>query len=176
MRPGYPVHRPGHARAAACSFAPRGYAPTMSSETTQRDGVPTPRTVEQPDAEASTGDLVRRLSTQLSDLVRGELELARAELTEKGKRAGAGAAGFGAAGVVALFGVGALVAAAIAGLATVLDVWLSALIIGGVLLLVAGILALMGRSQLQRATPPVPEQARDGVKRDVDTVKERMHR
>ena len=148
----------------------------MTSETTQRDGAATPRAVEQPVADASTGDLVRRLSTQLSDLVRGELELARAELTEKGKRAGAGAAGFGAAGVVALFGVGALVAAAIAGLATVLDVWLSALIIGAVLLIVAGILALIGRSQVQRATPPVPEQAVAGVKRDVETVNARMHR
>jgi uncharacterized membrane protein YqjE len=148
----------------------------MTSETTQRDGVPTPRAVEQPVADASTGDLVRRLSTQLSDLVRGELELARTELTEKGKRAGAGAAGFGAAGVVALFGVGALVAAAIAGLATVLDVWLSALIIGGVLLLVAGLLAVMGRSQIRRATPPMPERAVEGVKRDVETVNERMHR
>src|SRR4051794_9535834 len=78
-----------------------------------RTSTPEPRP-----ADASTGELVKRLSTQLSELVRGELELARAELTEKGKRAGAGAGLAGAGGVVALFGVGALIAAAIAGLAT----------------------------------------------------------
>jgi uncharacterized membrane protein YqjE len=120
---------------------------------------------------ASTGELVKRLSTQLSELVRGELELARTELTEKGKRAGAGAGLAGAGGVVALFGVGALIAAAIAALALVVPVWLSALIIGVVLLLVAGLLALAGRKQLRGATPPVPEQAVENVQRDVQTVK-----
>ncbi|HYH29702.1 MAG TPA: phage holin family protein [Pseudonocardia sp.] len=125
---------------------------------------------------ASTGELVQRLSTQLSELVRRELELARAELTAKGKRAGAGAGLAGAGGVVALFGVGALITAAIAGLATVLSVWLSALIIGVVLLLVAGVLALAGRSQLRHAAPPVPEQAVHGVQEDVATVKGAVHR
>jgi hypothetical protein len=125
---------------------------------------------------ATTGELVQRLSTQLSELVRRELELARAELTAKGKRAGAGAGLAGAGGVVALFGVGALIAAAIAGLATVVPVWLSALIIGVVLLLVAGVLALAGRSQLKQATPPVPEQAVQGVQDDVATVKGAVHR
>ena len=125
---------------------------------------------------ASTGELVRRLSTQLSELVRRELELARTELAAKGKRAGAGAGLAGAGGVIALFGVGALVAAAIAGLATILPVWLSALIVGVVLLLVAGVLALAGRSQLQRATPPVPEQAVQGVQDDVAAVKGAVHR
>jgi len=125
---------------------------------------------------ASTGELVKRLSTQLSELVRRELELARAELTAKGKRAGAGAGLAGAGGVVALYGVGALIAAAIAGLATVLPVWLSALIVGVVLLLVAGVLALAGRSQLQQATPPMPEQAVQGVQEDVATVKSAVHR
>jgi hypothetical protein len=78
--------------------------------------------------------------------------------------------------VVALFGVGALVAAAVAGLATVLDVWLAALIVGVLLLVVAGVLALAGRAQLRRAVPPVPEQAVEGVARDVDTVKEAVRR
>jgi uncharacterized membrane protein YqjE len=120
---------------------------------------------------ASTGELVRRLSTQLSDLIRRELELARNELTAKGKRAGAGAGLAGTAGVIALFGVAALIAAAIAGLAIVVPVWLSALIVGVVLLLVGGVLALAGRSQLRRATPPVPQQAVQGVQEDVATVK-----
>lgn len=127
-------------------------------------------------SDVSTGELVRRLSTQLSELFRRELELARTELTAKGKRAGAGAGLAGAGGVVALFGVGALVAAAIAGLATVVPVWLSALIIGVVLLLVAGILAFVGRGRLRRATPPVPEQAVQGVQSDVDAVRNAVHR
>lgn len=125
---------------------------------------------------ASTGELVRRLSTQLSELVRRELELARTELAAKGKRAGAGAGLAGAGGVIALFGVGALVAAAIAALAMVVPVWLSALIVGVVLLLVAGVLALAGRSQLKRAAPPVPEQAVQGVQDDVAAVKGAVHR
>lgn len=127
-------------------------------------------------SDVSTGELVRRLSAQLSELFRRELELARTELTAKGKRAGAGAGLAGAGGVVALFGVGALVAAAIAGLATVVPVWLSALIIGVALLVVAGILALVGRGRLRRATPPVPEQAVQGVQSDVDAVRNAVHR
>jgi uncharacterized membrane protein YqjE len=144
-------------------------------------GAPTPGT---PDPAAttaeltdfSTGELVRRLSAQLSELFRRELELARTELTAKGKRAGAGAGLAGAGGVVALFGVGALIAAAIAGLATVMPVWLSALIVGVVVLLVAGALALVGRSRLQKATPPVPEQAVQGVQNDVAAVRNAVHR
>ncbi len=125
---------------------------------------------------ASTGELVQRLSTQLSELIRRELDLARAELSAKGKRAGTGAGLAGAGGVVALYGVGALIAAAIAGLAAVVPVWLSALIIGVVLLLVAGVLAIAGRGQLRQATPPVPEKAVQGVQDDVATVKGAVHR
>jgi MFS family permease len=125
---------------------------------------------------ASTGELVQRLSAQLSELVRRELDLARTELAAKGKRAGAGAGLAGAGGVVALFGVGALIASAIAGLAMVVPVWLSALIVGVVLLLVAGVLALIGRSRLREATPPVPEQAVRGVQDDVAAVKNAVHR
>ncbi len=125
---------------------------------------------------ASTGELVQRLSAQLSELVRRELDLARTELATKGKRAGAGAGLAGAGGVVALFGVGALIASAIAGLALVVPVWLSALIVGVVLLLVAGVLGLVGRSRLQEATPPVPEQAVRGVQDDVAAVKNAVRR
>lgn len=125
---------------------------------------------------ATTGELISRLSAQLSQLVRSELELAKAELAAKGKRAGAGAGLAGAGGVVALFGVGALVAAAIAALALVLPVWLAALIIGVVLLAVAGGLALAGRSSLRRAVPPVPERAVASVQDDVETVKQAVRR
>jgi hypothetical protein len=125
---------------------------------------------------ASTGELVQRLSTQLSELIRRELDLARAELAAKGKRAGTGAGLAGAGGVVALYGVGALIASAIAALAAIVPVWLSALIVGVVLLLIAGVLALAGRGQLRQATPPVPEQAVQGVQDDVAAVKGAVHR
>jgi hypothetical protein len=127
-------------------------------------------------SDVPTSELVHRMSTQLSDLVRRELQLAREELTAKGKRAGAGAGLAGAGGVVALFGVGALVAAAVAGLATVLSVWLSALIVGVVLLLVAGILALTGRGRLRQAGSPVPQEAVRGVQHDVSAVRNAVHR
>jgi MFS family permease len=156
----------------------------MTSDTTdvpaQRSaplpGAPEPATTGADLNDVSTGELVRRLSAQLSELFRRELELARTELAAKGKRAGAGAGLAGAGGVVALFGVGTLVAAAVAGLATVVPVWLSALIIGVVLLLVAGVLALVGRGRLRRATPPVPEQAVQGLQNDVSAVRNAVHR
>ena len=80
---------------------------------------------------------------------------------------------FGGAGVVALYGVGALVAAAILGLATVLEPWIAAAAIGVALLLVAGILALTGKKELEEAGPPKPEQTIDSVQRDIETVKAR---
>src|SRR4051812_15946759 len=95
-------------------------------------------------------DLIRDLSTQVSTLVRQELELARVELTAKGKEAGIGAGMFGGAGVMALYGVGALVAAAIIALSTAVAGWLAAVIVGVVLLAVAGVLALMGKRRAQR--------------------------
>src|SRR3954471_15515820 len=108
--------------------------------------------------ERPTGELVKDLSTQVSTLVRQELELAKVELTAKGKQAGIGAGMFGGAGLFALYGVGALVAAAILGLSTAVDGWLAAIIVGGALLVIAGALALMGKARAQRAVPPVPEQ------------------
>ena len=122
-------------------------------------------------------ELFRQLSTQTATLVRKEIRLAQLELQAKGRRAGMGAGMFGGAGLVALYGVGALVAAAILGLATALDEdWLAAVIVGAVLLLVAGILALTGKKQVDQASPPLPEQALDSVQRDVDQVKERARR
>ena len=127
-------------------------------------------------AHATTGELVTRLSAQISELVRGELALAKAELAEKGKRAGIGAGLAGAAGVLALYGVGALVATVIAALALFLPVWAAALIVAVVIFIVAGILGLLGKNQIQRATPPVPENTVESVKRDVAAVSERIKR
>jgi hypothetical protein len=123
--------------------------------------------------ETSTRDLVQDLSRQTSTLIRQEMRLAQAELTEKGRHAGKGAGMFGGAGLVALYGVGALVAATILGLATVLEPWIAAAAIGAGLLLVAGILALTGKKELDEAGPPKPEQAIESVQQDVETVKAR---
>ena len=119
------------------------------------------------------GELVQDLSRQTSTLIRQEMRLAQAELAEKGRHAGKGAGMFGGAGVVALYGVGALVAAAILGLATVIEPWIAAAAVGAVLLLVAGILALTGKKELDEAGPPKPEQALESMQRDVETVKAR---
>jgi uncharacterized membrane protein YqjE len=127
-------------------------------------------------ANASTAELVNRMTGQVSQLIRDELKLAQVELTEKGKKAGIGVGMFGGAGVVALYGVGALIATGIAALQLVMPVWLAALIVAVVLFLVAGVLALSGKKQVKQATPPLPSEAVDGVKRDIETVKERAHR
>jgi uncharacterized membrane protein YqjE len=128
---------------------------------------------ERTDDERSVGQLVQALSRQTSALVRQEMALAQSELQQKGKRIGVGAGMFGGAGLVALFGVGALVAAAIIGIGTLLEPWIAAVIVGAVLLAVAGILALSGKKQVDRGTPPLPEKAIDSTKRDVDWVKAR---
>lgn len=124
----------------------------------------------------STSELVHDLSEQVSTLVRDELQLAAAEMKDKGKHAGIGAGMFGSAGVLAGYGVLVLIAAAVLALALVLPAWLSALIVGVVLLAIAGALAMAGKSQVKRGTPPVPEQAVHSVQQDVETVKEHAHR
>ena len=125
-----------------------------------------------PPADASLGDLVRNMSADLSRLVRNEIQLAQAEITEKLKHAGAGVGAFGGAGVLALYGVAVLIAAAVLGLALVLPAWLAALIVGVVVLAIAGIAALVGKKQLDQAAPPVPERAVASVRTDVAEIKE----
>jgi membrane protein len=122
------------------------------------------------------GELVQALSEQTATLVRKELQLAQLELTEKGKRAGVGAGLFGGAGVIALYAVGVFIAAAVMGLATVLEPWIAAVIVGVVMLAAAGVASLMGKKQVEQAVPPAPEQAIQSTKRDVDEVKGRAGR
>ena len=124
-------------------------------------------------SEATVAELVKQLSEQTSRLARQEVELAKAELAIKGKRAGIGAGMFGGAGLSGFYAVGALIAAAILGLATAVAAWLAALIVTVVLAAVAGVLALQGRTKVQQATPPVPEQAAESVKEDVQWAKTR---
>jgi hypothetical protein len=122
-------------------------------------------------AEASTAQLVSQMSEQVSTLVRDELALARAEMVEKGKRAGTGAGLLGGAGVLAMYGVGALLVTIGAALATVWPVWLAALVVTVVVFAVAAVAALMGKKQVKQAVPPAPTAAVDSTKRDVDAVK-----
>ncbi|MEU5694987.1 phage holin family protein [Actinosynnema sp. NPDC020468] len=126
--------------------------------------------------EPSTAELVGRLSEQVSRLARDEIRLALAEVKDKGKHVGVGAGLLGGAGVLAWFGVGALVAGAVLALALVLPAWAAALVVAGVVFLVAGVLALVGKKQVGQGTPPLPEQAVESVKRDISAVSERAHR
>ncbi len=121
--------------------------------------------------EPTLGALVHDLSEQTAALVRSEVELAKAELAEKGKKAGIGAGLFGVAGLLAFFGAAVLITTVILALSLVLAPWLSALIVGVVLLAAAGIAALVGKNKVGEATPPVPERATEGVKADVATIK-----
>lgn len=126
--------------------------------------------------DASTGELLGTLTEQITTLVRDEVRLAQAEVTQKAKRLGTGAGLFGGAGVVALLGLNALITAAILGLAHVLPGWLAAVLVAVVLFAVAGVLALVGKKDVQKATPPLPTEAIAGVQADVATVKEGIHR
>jgi uncharacterized membrane protein YqjE len=121
--------------------------------------------------EPTLGALVHDLSQQIPELVRAELRLAQTEMTEKGKRAGLGIGMFGAAGLLAYFGVAALLTTAVLALDLVMPAWLAALIVAVVLFAAAGVVALAGRKQVQQATPPVPEHAVEGVKEDIATIK-----
>jgi putative superfamily III holin-X len=124
-------------------------------------------------SEPPLAELVKQLSEQTSRLARQEMELAKAELAIKGKRAGIGAGMFGGAGAVGFYALGALIAAAILALATAVTAWLAALIVTAVLGAIAGVLALQGRNKVRSATPPVPEQASESVKEDVQWAKTR---
>lgn len=120
--------------------------------------------------DASTGELIGRASEQVSDLVRTEMELARAELNQTVKHAVAGVSLFGGAGLMAFYGGGVLIATAVLALSLVLDAWLAALIVAVVLFVVAGVAALVGKKQVEQAPVPV-QNSMSNVQTDVDTVK-----
>lgn len=122
------------------------------------------------------GDLVQRASQQLSQLVRDEMRLAQAEMTEKGKRFGKGGGLFGGAGLMGVLTLQALAATVIAALSLAVDVWVAALIVTGVLAAVTALMAALGKQQVSKASPPAPEQAVDSVKADVADIKERAQR
>ncbi len=121
--------------------------------------------------ERPTGDLLKQLSDQTTTLVKQEIELAKLELQEKGKKAGVGAGMFGGAGALGLYALGALTATIILALATFLPGWVAALIVTVVYGAIAGVLALRGKAEVKQATPPVPEQALETTKEDARWVK-----
>jgi len=126
-----------------------------------------------PVGDESIGDLTRRLSEQTKLLVQQEVELAKAELSEKGKRAGIGVGMFGGAGLFGLFAFATLTACLILALSEAMAPWLAALIVTVVYGAVAGVLALTGKKKVQEATPAMPEQTVETVKEDIAWTKQR---
>jgi uncharacterized membrane protein YqjE len=126
--------------------------------------------------ERSAAELVMELSELVPRLVRDELKLAQIEMTHKGKQAGVGAGMLGGSGLIALYAIGCLLACVIIAISGVIAAWLSALIVGVALLAVSGVAALLGKSRLSKATPPVPRHAIDSVQADVEEIKEKAHR
>lgn len=141
----------------------------METQEIGSDGAPSKIAVE----EKSTAELLKDLASQTTTLVHQEIELAKAELTVKGKRLGMGAGLFGGAGLLGVLALGAFVTAAIAAVSVALPVWAAGLIVGAALSIVAGVLALTGTSEAHRGTPPIPEQAVRSTKEDVAWLKTR---
>jgi MFS family permease len=117
------------------------------------------------------GELLKQLSEETTTLVRKELDLAKAEMAEKGKQAGKGAGMFGAAGVLGFLALGSLTAFFIMLLDGAVPNWAAALIVAAVYAAIAGVLALTGKNKVQDATPPKPEQTVETIKEDVQWAK-----
>ena len=124
-----------------------------------------------PTADASIGELMSQLSTQTSRLIRDEMRLAQKEFQESAKHAGIGAGLFSVAGLLAFFGAATLIAAAVAALSLVLEVWAAALIVAAVLFVIAGVAALVGRKQVREVTPAAPKTV-ETVKADIQELKD----
>ncbi len=123
-----------------------------------------------PHDDESLGRLLAELGQDLSTLVRDEIALAKVEISESVTKAGIGAGLFGAAGVIALYGIGALIATLVLLLALVIDAWLAALIVTLVLFAAAGGAAALGKREITQATPPL-EQTPANVQQDLDALK-----
>jgi hypothetical protein len=124
----------------------------------------------------SVAELIKQVSEESSRLLRGELKLAQAEMTEKAKTAGVGIGAFGAAAVLGWLALGCLLATAILALALVLPAWLAALIVAVVVAIAAGIAALVGKKKVAEAAPPLPTETVESVKKDVEEIKESARR
>jgi uncharacterized membrane protein YqjE len=138
------------------------------------EGITSEPGVDNPLRDASIGDLMKQLAADTAQLVRQEIELAKAETAEKGRKAGPGLGMFGGAGLLALLAAGTFTATVIAAIAEATPVWLAAAIVTVVYLAIAGILAIVGRDKVKEALPPVPEQTIETVKEDVAWAKTQM--
>lgn len=141
-------------------------APQSSSSTSPS---PSPK-------DASIGQLTSQVSEQMTRLVRDELALAQIEAKGKVKHLGVGVGMFGGAGIFGFYAVGVFIAAAVLGLSTAVDGWLAALIVGAVLVVIAGIVALAGKKNLSQGAPPVPTEAIESSKADVAAVRSAVQR
>jgi uncharacterized membrane protein YqjE len=121
--------------------------------------------------ERPIGELLKQLSQETTTLVKQELDLAKAEVAQKGQQAGKGVGMFGGAGVMGLLALGSFTAFLIMLLDGAMPNWAAALIVTAVYAAIAGVLALQGRNKVKEATPPVPEQAVESVKEDVQWAK-----
>ena len=121
--------------------------------------------------ERPMGELLKQLAQETTALVRQEIDLAKAEVSQKATEAGKGAGMLGGAGVAGLLALGALTAAAVLALDQAVASWLAALIVAAVWGAVAGVLALAGKDRVQEAAPPIPEQTVETVKEDVEWAK-----
>ena len=126
--------------------------------------------------DASIGQLTTQVSEQVTRLVRDELALAKIQATDRAKHLGVGVGMFGGAGIFGFYAVGVFVAAAVLGLATVLDGWLAALIVGAALVVVAAVVAFTGKKNLSQGAPPIPTDAIESTKADVAAVREAVQR
>ena len=124
----------------------------------------------------STGDLVKLVSEQVSVLVRDELKLAQLEVTGKARQAGKGMGMMGGGALIALYGAACLIACVIIAISRSLQAWLAALIVGAGLLVVAAVVTAVGRSTTRKGTPPVPTEAMESVKTDVEEIKHKVRR
>jgi len=120
----------------------------------------------------STGELVKDLSNQVSLLARQEIELAKAEMAEKGRRAGLGLGLVAAAGVSALLALGTLTACVVLALDGAMPAWLAALIVALTWSVVAAVLASVGKQKMEQAGTPVPEQTVESVKEDIKWLRD----
>ena len=123
----------------------------------------------------STGDLMSQASQQLAQLAREEVHLAQLEVAQKSKKAGIGVGLLGGGGLIALYAVGCLIAAAVLGLSTVLSGWLAALIVGGGLLAIAAVAALVGKRETAQGLPPLPTGTPAELRADLNAVKKGLH-
>jgi uncharacterized membrane protein YqjE len=122
----------------------------------------------------SLAELLNDFGKEMTTLLHQELELAKAEVAAKGKRLGVGAGLLGAAAAAAFLALGALTTCAIVALSAALPLWLAALIVALLLLGVASLLGLVGRADIQRGSPPVPEQAVESAKENMAWLKQEV--